>query len=131
MLTRRVLAAITHRPLVGWTGLGFGLAAVNVNWRSIAHQSTRYIQLPVTPHAIHSAQQGLFSALSSSSTDTMTSLTPPQPSLKWTHTAEDVMRLTKEAIEKDRDLLDKVAALPPSDCNMASVCNFVSGVIED
>lgn len=61
----------------------------------------------------------------------MASLTPPQPAPTWTHTADDVMRLTKEAIKKDREVQDKVAALAPKDCNMSSVSDLRSVVSED
>ncbi|EPT05216.1 Metalloprotease [Fomitopsis schrenkii] len=47
----------------------------------------------------------------------MASLTPPQPPPTWTHSADDVLRLTKEAIEKDKATLDKVAALKPEECS--------------
>ncbi|CCM01864.1 uncharacterized protein FIBRA_03935 [Fibroporia radiculosa] len=51
----------------------------------------------------------------------MALLTPPQPPPSWTHSAEDVLVLTQEAITKDRELLDKVAALAPDECTFASV----------
>ncbi|KAL1748030.1 hypothetical protein HDZ31DRAFT_30711 [Schizophyllum fasciatum] len=51
----------------------------------------------------------------------MANLTPPQPPPQWTHSAEDIMRLTKEAIEVNRAHQDKVAALAEADCNFDSV----------
>jgi hypothetical protein len=109
------------------TGLGvlLGLATVHVK-RLTVGSSARYIQLEaVTPHALsrslHSAQ-GFLSVLTS--TDTMASLIPPQLSPTWTHTADDVTRLTKEVIAQDRSVQDKVAALAPDDCNMASVSSM-------
>ena len=51
----------------------------------------------------------------------MANLTPPQPPPVWTHTPEDVLKSTKEAIQKDREVQDKVANLPPSECNFESV----------
>jgi hypothetical protein len=51
----------------------------------------------------------------------MVNLTPPQPPPVWTHTPEDVLRLTKEAIEKDRSVKDQVANLPVSNCNFDTV----------
>ncbi|KAG2009857.1 metallopeptidase MepB, variant 2 [Coprinopsis cinerea AmutBmut pab1-1] len=60
----------------------------------------------------------LFSSISSSSN---MGLTPPQPPPEWNHTAEDITRLVKEAIEKDRAVMDKVGALDPKDCNFESV----------
>ena len=41
----------------------------------------------------------------------MSTLTPPQPAPVWNHSAEDILRLTKEAIERDRAVQDKVGAL--------------------
>lgn len=52
---------------------------------------------------------------------TMTSLTPPQLPPKWTHTAEEVLALTKEGIARDREQQDKVAALAAADCSFSSV----------
>lgn len=49
------------------------------------------------------------------------SLTPPQSPLQWDHAAPDITRLTQEAIDADRALLDKVAALDPKDCTFESV----------
>ncbi|KAF9454736.1 zincin [Macrolepiota fuliginosa MF-IS2] len=48
-------------------------------------------------------------------------LVPPQPPLEWNHSEDDISRLTKKAIEEDRVLQDKVAALTPKDCNFDSV----------
>jgi metallopeptidase MepB len=51
----------------------------------------------------------------------MAHLTPPQLAPVWTHTPEDVLRLTREAIEKDRAVQDQVAKLPVSECNFETV----------
>ncbi|KAI0771258.1 Metalloprotease [Trametes elegans] len=51
----------------------------------------------------------------------MASLNPPQAAPKWTHTPEEVLKLTKEAIDKQRALEDRVAALKPEECNFESV----------
>ncbi|THH01901.1 hypothetical protein EW026_g869 [Hermanssonia centrifuga] len=51
----------------------------------------------------------------------MASLTPPQATLSWTHSPEDVHRITKETIAKDRELMNKIAALSPSECNFETV----------
>ncbi|KIM89266.1 hypothetical protein PILCRDRAFT_61316 [Piloderma croceum F 1598] len=51
----------------------------------------------------------------------MPSLIPPQLAPTWTHTADDVIRLTKEAIAEARGVQDEVAALPPKGCNMSSL----------
>lgn len=56
------------------------------------------------------------------STQPKMGLTPPQPPPEWNHTAEDITRLVKEGIEKDRVVMDKVGALDPKDCNFESVC---------
>jgi hypothetical protein len=61
------------------------------------------------------------SPLSILTTSTMT-LTPPQPAPEWNHTPEDVIKLTKELIEKDRAIQDKVGALTPEECTFSSVC---------
>ncbi|KAI0927259.1 hypothetical protein AcV5_010517 [Taiwanofungus camphoratus] len=54
-------------------------------------------------------------------TRSMASLTPYQAAPSWTHSASDVLVLTKEAIRRDWELLNKVASLAPADCNFASV----------
>jgi hypothetical protein len=52
--------------------------------------------------------------------------TPPQPSLAWNHSAEEILKLTKEAIEYDRVIQDKVGGLDAKDCTFESVsCNVV------
>jgi hypothetical protein len=51
----------------------------------------------------------------------MANLTPPQPPPVWTHTPEEVLTLTKEAIKKDREVQDQVAELPASECNFDTV----------
>ncbi|KAF7314180.1 Thimet oligopeptidase [Mycena kentingensis (nom. inval.)] len=56
-------------------------------------------------------------------------MTPPQPPPSWTHTPADVLRLTKEIIEKDKAINDKIAALPSAECNFESV--FVALVNAD
>ena len=52
--------------------------------------------------------------------------TPPQPPPLWNHSADDILKLTKEAIEYDRTIQDKVGGLDPKDCTFDSVsCNVV------
>ena len=51
----------------------------------------------------------------------MANLTPPQPPPVWTHTPKDVIYLTEEAIRKDREVQDKIAKLPVSECNFDTV----------
>ncbi|TBU62281.1 metallopeptidase MepB [Dichomitus squalens] len=51
----------------------------------------------------------------------MASLNPPQPAPKWTHTPEEVLRLTKDAIAEERARLDKIGNLKPEECTFESV----------
>ncbi|KAI0059531.1 metallopeptidase MepB [Artomyces pyxidatus] len=51
----------------------------------------------------------------------MPSLTPPQSPPSWSHSAEDILKLTKEAIERDRELQDSIAKLPAEECNFESL----------
>jgi hypothetical protein len=51
----------------------------------------------------------------------ISTLKPPQEPLKWTHTPEQVIPLTKEKIDEDRKFLDKIGALPEKECNFESV----------
>ena len=45
----------------------------------------------------------------------------PQEPLKWTHTPEEVISLTKEQIDADRKFLDRIGALSEEECNFESV----------
>jgi hypothetical protein len=63
----------------------------------------------------------IFDTSSFFSSDDMTNLTPPQPPPVWTHTPEQVVTLTKEAINKDREVQDRVAKLQASECNFDTV----------
>ena len=47
--------------------------------------------------------------------------TPPQPPPLWNHSAYDILNLTKEAIEYDRAIQDKVGRLDPKNCTFDSV----------
>ncbi|OSX59824.1 hypothetical protein POSPLADRAFT_1183536 [Postia placenta MAD-698-R-SB12] len=51
----------------------------------------------------------------------MASLTPSQPALRWSHSADEILSLTKQAITKHGEGLDKIAALPKKDCNFDSL----------
>ena len=52
--------------------------------------------------------------------------TPPQSPPVWNHSADEILKLTKEAIEYDRAIQDKVGHLDPKDCTFNSVsCNVV------
>jgi len=46
---------------------------------------------------------------------------PPQSPLQWDHSQQDITDLTKQAIEKYRDIMDAVGKLDPKDCNLDSV----------
>lgn len=123
----RFSAITKQRSLLGLSGLGALAVGVAVaGWRSIAH-GPKYSRLyPVAvSRSTHSAQ-ALFSA---SSTSAMATLTPPQLAPTWTHSAEDIVRLTKEAIAQDRGVQDKVAALAPEDCNFSSVSHHLESSV--
>lgn len=68
-----------------------------------------------------STLSGLFSL--STADSIMASLNPPQAAPKWTHTPEEVLKLTKDAIAEYRALEDRVASLKPEDCNFETVRN--------
>ncbi|KAG8740405.1 hypothetical protein FRC10_004356 [Ceratobasidium sp. 414] len=46
---------------------------------------------------------------------------PPQAPLRWDHTPETVLSLTKEAIATSRTLQDQIAALPADKCTFSTV----------
>ncbi|KAF8905938.1 metallopeptidase MepB [Gymnopilus junonius] len=48
-------------------------------------------------------------------------ITPPQPLLSWNHDAQDLSRLTKQAIQVYTGTMDHVGALDPKDCNFQSL----------
>ncbi|KAJ7601172.1 hypothetical protein C8J56DRAFT_912335 [Mycena floridula] len=48
-------------------------------------------------------------------------LTPPQAAPAWTHSASEILKTTKDLIESNRKVQDKIAALAPGDCNYESV----------
>jgi hypothetical protein len=116
-------------------GCGLLAASLTTRWdprvafRSIAGFSVRlaptYCFVPGCGTAIRffsasSTLSGIFDT-SSLSTSNMSNLTPPQPPPMWTHTPEDLLRLTKGAIEEDRRVQDQVAKLPASECNFNTV----------
>ncbi|KAF9565668.1 metallopeptidase MepB [Agrocybe pediades] len=49
------------------------------------------------------------------------SITPPQAAPSWEHSAEDIINLTKESIEKYRLVLDQVGSLDAKDADFESV----------
>lgn len=98
------IATLSQRQVIG-----FGWVMPRAAWGTT--QLFRY----------QSTLSGLFSSISSIS-DNMAALTPPVLPPSWTHSAEDVLRITKGLIAKDRELNDKIAALPAEECNFESVC---------
>jgi hypothetical protein len=130
--------AVTRQPRrIAALGVGCGLLAVSLatRWearaalRSIA-VSRQYIfgvtntaysaSLWRTSIRFSSSLSSIF-APSSLSSPNMANLTPPQPPPVWTHTPKDVLDLTKEAIKKDREVQDRIAKLPASECNFETV----------
>ncbi|CDO71484.1 hypothetical protein BN946_scf184909.g78 [Trametes cinnabarina] len=51
----------------------------------------------------------------------MAALIPPQAPPQWSHTPEDILRLTNEAITEYRAIEDSVAALVPEECTFESL----------
>lgn len=111
-----LVAASVKRTLLqpkGWLfggAVAAGLTAAA--WRSAGVKVTPFRQFRASP---------LSTIFSASLNPAMANLTPPQPPPQWTHSAEDILRLTKEAIEVNRAEQDKVAALKEADCNFDSV----------
>ncbi len=52
------------------------------------------------------------------------SLTPPQAPPSWDHTPEQILSITKDAIEKDRAAMDKVGSLAAKDADFKSVRGY-------
>ena len=111
----------------------FGTLTIGLVVKSIASshgQTPRYIDWVTSRHPIAiitrslslSSAQSIFSFTSTNSN--MANLTPPQPAPSWTHSAADVMRLTRSAIEEDRKVQDIVGGLAAKDCNFQSVRNI-------
>ncbi|KAJ7794145.1 hypothetical protein B0H14DRAFT_2923888 [Mycena olivaceomarginata] len=118
-----------RRNMLQWGGmLAVGVAAVGL--RSITSGGRSSVVTPLstlTTPSFKYIRHNLkaFSRRSSFSTITSTSramgITPPQPPPEWTHTPEDVGRLTKEAIDSHRAVEDQIGALQPSDCTYESL----------
>ncbi|KAF7346236.1 Metallopeptidase MepB [Mycena sanguinolenta] len=126
---QRVHPKWPKRNMLQWGGvLAVGVAAVGL--RSITSAGIPGSFRVVTPPNYTSIVNTLkafsrprsFSAITIPSTSM--AITPPQPPPEWTHSAEDVVKLTKECIASHRAVEDKIGALPPSDCTYESV--FVS-----
>jgi hypothetical protein len=100
----------------GWTSR---FSVTSLNWTApLRHGAGLW-------HRSYSTTHGFFSAIPSirgqPDDSAMASLTPPRSPPAWTHSPEDVKRLTKELIENDRKTIDEIAALAPEECNFDSV----------
>ena len=140
-----------HRQIVG--ALAFGIAAVS--WRSISSSElacrgdirgrAATFQRATAPshHLAYSLRSlrcrtfatvaGASSSLSSfwsaiSTQHAPMGLTPPQQPPSWDHSPEDVTRLTKEFIETNRAVQDKVGALKPEECSFESVGQLINPI---
>jgi hypothetical protein len=49
------------------------------------------------------------------------SFTPPQKPPTWDHNADQILSITKELINQDRAVQDKIGALKPEECTFESV----------
>jgi hypothetical protein len=130
--------AVTRQPRrIAALGVGCGLLAVGLATRWEARAALRSIavnrqyifgvtnaaySVPLwrTATRFSSSLSSIF-APSSPSSSNMANLTPPQPPPVWTHTPKDVLDLTKEAIKKDREVQNRIARLPASECNFETV----------
>lgn len=136
--------AVTRQPRrIAALSVGCGILAVSLatRWetraafRSVTATASRHNVLGRVTHTSYSVPvlrtairffsttpslSGIFDTLSFSSSN-MANLTPPQPPPVWTHTPEQVVTLTKEAIKKDREVQDRVAKLLASECNFDTV----------
>ena len=119
---------IRRRTVLGIGALAAGLALVqrsdvspSPRWQeSLRHMTTPSWATPFL-HRSQSSLASLFSSISLAQDPVMASLTPPQPAPKWTHTAQEILDLTKAAIAKHKEAEDKVAALSPEESTFESV----------
>ena len=97
------------------------LRSITVNRQYIFGVTNKAYSVPLwrTATRFSSSLSNIFAPSLSSSN--MANLTPPQLPPVWTHTPEDVLYLTKEAIKKDREVQDKIGKLPASECNFETV----------
>lgn len=113
----------SRRSVLGWSGaLAVGLAAVSLRSISSSHVLTGDIRFrnAITIPSRALLSRFLFSAPPSISH--LMALTPPQPAPTWEHTPEDITKLTKQSIDRYRELMDKIGALKPEECNFDTVC---------
>jgi hypothetical protein len=52
---------------------------------------------------------------------TQNSMEPPQPLPRWNHSAEEIVKLTEEAIERDRKAMDRISTVPVNECGYNTV----------
>ncbi len=109
------LAAFHHKSPGSLSGIGLHTrhSVTHPAWLLAPYQ---YIRSQATL-----ATSSLFSSSIFSGSEDMAHLTPPQPPPKWTHTPEDVLKITKEQIQKHMETLDKIAALKEEDANFDNV----------
>ncbi|KAK7048309.1 metallopeptidase MepB [Favolaschia claudopus] len=118
-----------RRNMLQWRGvIAVGVAAAS--FRSITTGNFRQLVTPgISLWTGYTSIANAFSKRLSFSTFTIPSQTPsttmpivpPQPPPEWTHTPDDVTRLTKEAIDTHRTVEDTVGALPASECTYESL----------
>lgn len=131
---RQCLPAIVRRGKLGlgWGGtLAVGIATLSIKTIS-SHVACGNIRSRYLPHGLaqlnsafrpfstYLPQNQLLSSLFSSNVNKM-SVPPPQAPLQWNHSAEDITRLTKDAVENYRKVMDSVGGLDAKDCTFESV----------
>ena len=88
-------------------------------WLTTSHQ-------PTCCRALKTSVNASFFRFSSSS---MSSITPLQAPPTWSHTPEELLELTKQALDRVKRIYDEVSALDAKDCNFESVSTYNSGLI--
>lgn len=134
---------IRRRTLLSVGALAAGLAMVHKSPSDFPYALSKYLRvrnlvtLPTSSsgpwsslpslHRSQSSLSGLFSSLTLPDS-TMAALVPPQAAPSWTHSAQDIVDITKREIEKHKAVEDRIAALSPSECNFQSVCYYISNL---
>lgn len=121
------LATLAHRA--GSGGLNGLLHAPWARTRG-SHLVTLQPAVPHrSPHGLRSTLSSTlastfssgFASLALAHDPAMAALTPPQAPPAWTHAPDDVRRLAKEVLDKDRARMDAIAALKPEECTFETV----------
>lgn len=125
----RSAAPVRRSQLLRWGGaLTVGLVAISsIRCRSSGCALTHapsLIWARDLPRFWGSVSRPFSLFTTTTTTANMSHLSPPQPAPQWNHTAQDILQLTKEALDGDRAVQDKVATLKPEDCNFKSVRNI-------